>query len=128
MLKVPANIENYQSHYSDKKLWDKLRNVAKAAGTKAVYFVLVLYYLLQSPDVSTADKAKIYGALGYFIVPLDLMPDFLPIVGYSDDIGALFWAIHAVWSNLTPDIEAKAKEKLKEWFGEVDEIDLDLNE
>lgn len=124
--KVPANIEQYHSYYSESKLWDKVKKVAKAAGVKAIYMVLLLYYVLQSPDVSMADKAKIYGALGYFILPLDLIPDAIPVVGYTDDIAALLWALHAVWSNITPEMQCRAKQKLHEWFGEFDESELKI--
>ena len=90
------------------------------------YAVLLLYYVATDPNVSAADKAKIYGALGYFILPIDLIPDITPGVGYTDDMAALMWALHAVWSNVTPETEAKAKKKLHEWFGEVKENDLKL--
>jgi len=49
-----------------------------------------------------------------------------PGVGYTDDMAALLWALHAVWSNVTPEIERKAKARLREWFGEVREEDLKL--
>ena len=123
---VPTNVEKYSSHYNESDLWSKIKSVAKKAGVKVIYAALLLYYVLDSPDVSKADKAKIYGALGYFILPLDLIPDFTPVIGYSDDLAALLWALHAVWSNVTPEIKAKAMNKLQEWFGNVGEVELDL--
>ena len=74
--------------------------------------------MLQSPTISKADKSKIYGALGYFILPTDLVVDFLPLVGYSDDLAALMIALHAVATNITPEIKAQAKAKLSKWFGD----------
>ena len=122
--KVPENVEKYSSYYSESDLWSKIKSVAKKAGVKVIYAALLLYYVLDSPDVSKADKAKIYGALGYFILPIDLIPDVIPVVGYSDDLAALLWALHAVWSNVTPEIKANAMYKLQEWFGYVEEVDL----
>ena len=100
--KVPQNIESYQTNYSESGLWKKVKSVAKKAGIKTIYMVSLLHYVLKSPDVPLEDKAKIYGALGYFILPIDLIPDFIPAVGYSDDVAALAFALHAVWKNVTP--------------------------
>lgn len=123
--KVPQNIESYQSNYSESGLWKKVKSVAKKAGIKTIYMVLLLHYVLKSPDVPLEDKAKIYGALGYFILPIDLIPDFIPIVGYSDDVTALAFALHAVWKNVTPEIKQQAQRKLKEWFGYFEPYELE---
>lgn len=121
---TPSNIEKYQSYYSENKLWNKIVKVAKKAGINTIYMILLLYYILESPEVSTADKAKIYGALGYFILPIDLIPDMIPVVGYTDDIAALLWALHAVAVNITPEMKIRAKGQLQKWFGEFDEKEL----
>ena len=122
--KVPQNIESYQSEYSESGLWKKVKTVAKKAGIKTIYMVLLLHYVLNSPNVSIEDKAKIYGALGYFILPIDLIPDFIPIVGYSDDVAALAYALHAVWKNVTPEIKQQAQQKLRSWFGNYNPNEL----
>ena len=122
--KVPQNIESYQSEYSESGLWKKVKSVAKKAGIKTIYMVLLLHYVLNSPNVSIEDKAKIYGALGYFILPIDLIPDFIPIVGYSDDVAALAYALHAVWKNVTPEIKQQAQQKLRSWFGNYNPNEL----
>lgn len=120
-MRKPNDIEKYQKNYSENKLLSKLSSVAKWAGAKVIYAVLLLYYVLRSPDISTADKSKIYGALGYFILPTDLVLDFIPIMGYSDDMAALLWALHTVMNNLTPEIKQQAKNKLTELLGTIDE-------
>lgn len=115
----------YQSHYSDSGLWKKIREVAKQAGLKVVYLALLLYYLLKDPNVSVKDKAIIYGALGYFILPLDLIPDTIPVVGFMDDLSALLYAVRSVWVNITPEIQAKARTRLHDLFGRYDSSVLD---
>lgn len=124
-MKTPKNIERYQSHYSDKGFGAKLPKVARKAGSKLVYCVLLLYYVLKNPSVTKADKSKIYGALGYFILPLDILPDFLPLAGYTDDLTAVVWAVHTVWKNVTPEIKAQAAAKTREWFGDFDHSAVD---
>ena len=124
-MKRPNNLENYQENYSESKLQRKLTSVARWAGAKVVYAVLLLYYVLRNPNVSMADKSKIYGALGYFILPTDIILDFIPLAGYSDDMAAIMWAIHTVRRNITPEIKSQAKEKLGEWFDSYNEKKID---
>ena len=83
------------------------------------YHMLLPYYVLRSKAVSRGDKAKIYGALGYFVLPFDIIPDVVPIAGLSDDLSLLVWAFYTVWKNLTPEIKALATEKSRSWFGDV---------
>lgn len=121
---TPKNIEKYQGRYNEQDFLKKVTKAARKAGIKVVYLALLLYYVLKSPNVKSADKGKIWGALGYFILPVDLIPDFIPIAGYTDDLAALLWAFYAVARNVTPEIEAKAKSKLRDWFGDYDEDDI----
>jgi len=79
--------------------------------------VLCLYYTLMSPDVSVGNKTIIIGALGYFILPIDIIPDFIPVLGFTDDLAALKLAFDAVRASVTPDIENQARQKMAEWFG-----------
>ena len=124
-MRKPKNIEKYQENYSESNLQRKLTSVARWAGAKVVYAVLLLYYVLRNPNVSTTDKSKIYGALGYFILPTDLILDIIPLAGYTDDMAAIMWAIHTVAKNITPEIKAKAKAKLGEWFDNYNEKKID---
>lgn len=110
------DLVKYQNEYSEEKLWDKLKKFAVKLGGKATYYALVLYYVLQSPDVTVSNKALILGALGYFILPIDLIPDVIPALGFTDDAAALALAYKAVQASVTPEIEAKAQAKIDEWF------------
>lgn len=124
-MRKPKNIEKYEDNYSESKFQRKLSSVARWAGAKLVYAALLLYYVLRNPNVSKADKSKIYGALGYFILPTDLVADFIPLAGYTDDMAAIMWAIHTVSSNITPEIKAQAKAKLGKWFNRYNEKKID---
>lgn len=124
-MRKPKDIEKYQENYSESKLLTKITSVARWTGAKMVYAVLLLYYVLRNPNVSMADKSKIYGALGYFILPTDLILDIIPIVGYSDDMAAIMWAIHTVAKNITPEIKEQAKAKLSEWFDNYNKKKID---
>jgi uncharacterized membrane protein YkvA (DUF1232 family) len=120
----------YEKHFSEDGFWDKLKNYAKEAGYKVVYTGLLLYYALQSPNTPLKAKLQIYGALGYLILPFDIVPDFVPVAGYIDDLGALMLAVGAVAMNIDAEVKQKAKDKLAEFFGEgaannPDVIDVD---
>ena len=64
--------------------------------------------------IDLKEKTMIIGALGYFILPTDLVVDFLPIVGYSDDLAALIALVKSCMSYITPEIEAQVDAKLGE--------------
>lgn len=113
-----------QKHYSEDGLWDKMKSVFKKAGIKVIYLALVLYYTVNADSTPTSKKGIIYGALGYFILPIDLIPDAIPVVGYSDDLAALVACVAAVSMCITPEIKAQAKSKLHDWFGEFDESEI----
>lgn len=121
---TPKNIEKYQNRYNEQDFVAKVTKAAKKAGIKVIYLALILYYVLKSPKVKMADKGKIWGALGYFILPIDFIPDFIPIAGYTDDLAALLWAFYSVAKNVTPEIESQAKRKLHDWFGDYDEKEI----
>ncbi len=109
------NYTAYGSNYSESGLWNKLKSCAGKAGRGIVKNALVLYYAL--PYTSVQKKAIIIGALGYFILPIDLVPDFIPVAGFADDAAALVAALQTAKTSVTPAVEAQAERKLKEWFG-----------
>jgi uncharacterized membrane protein YkvA (DUF1232 family) len=116
----------YSNKFSKGEFLEKISRVAKRAGAKLVYSALILYYTLQSDQVSVKDKAIIIGALGYLISPLDVVPDAIPIVGLGDDLSVLVYVLQKVWGDVSDDVKQKAKEKLSKWFDD-DEI-LEIND
>lgn len=122
-LQMP-NVSAYEKEYSDRKLWAKVGKVAEKAGLKVVYAVVLLYYVMKSPEVPLKSKGVIVGALGYFILPIDLIPDAIPVLGFTDDFAALTAVIKSVQGNITPEMEVKACERLRKWFGDFDESQL----
>ncbi|MCH5306530.1 MAG: DUF1232 domain-containing protein [Prevotella sp.] len=112
---------NYANKFTQTDFVEKIARIAKRAGAKLVYAALILYYTLQSDKVSATNKAMIIGALGYMISPLDVVPDAIPIAGLTDDLAVLLFVLKKVWTDIDPDIQTKAKERLSKWFDE-DEI------
>ncbi|MBO7315922.1 MAG: DUF1232 domain-containing protein [Paludibacteraceae bacterium] len=109
-------IKKYEGNYSDSGFWGKLAKFALKIGEPVVYNALLLFYLLKSPNCPVQQKTLILGALGYLIFPVDLIPDAILLLGFTDDAGALATVIKVVKNNITPEVENQAKEKLAEWF------------
>jgi uncharacterized membrane protein YkvA (DUF1232 family) len=109
--------DEYSRQYSDAKYWEKVVGYAKVAGSEVVGKTLQLYYAAQEPDTPKWAKGVIIGALGYFITPIDAIPDMIPAAGYSDDLGVLALAIATVALYITPAVKQKAQAKMQDWFG-----------
>lgn len=101
----------YERHYNEDSFWKKLKHLASNVGSKVLYPALQLYFLLQAKDVPMKAKTLIVGALGYLILPADLVPDFIPALGFTDDLTALMVALRTLNKYLTPDINARAKDQ-----------------
>lgn len=121
----------YANKFSQSDFVEKISRIAKRAGAKLVYAALVLYYALQSNQLTTADKAMIIGALGYMIAPLDIIPDAIPIAGLGDDLAVLVFVLKKLWTSIDAEAKQKAYDRLSKWFdedeiAEIKELDNDL--
>jgi uncharacterized membrane protein YkvA (DUF1232 family) len=115
-MKALSNYDKFRKFFTESDFWEKIQEVARKAGIKISYAALLLYYVLRSPATPSSDRMKIIGALGYFILPVDLIPDYLPVIGFSDDLAALTWALYSVAKNITPEVKVQAQEQLGKWF------------
>ena len=104
--------------YSPPRLWRKLKRIAWIAGRKSLLTALTLFYCLQDRDTPPWAKGVIVGALGYLILPMDLMPDALPGVGFGDDWGALVAALATVAGYVKDEHKQKAAAQTVRLFGE----------
>lgn len=106
----------HQKEYSDDGLWKKIASYANKVGGEGIFAVLLLYYLLQDEHIPMTHKAMIMGTLGYFIMPLDIIPDALLGIGFTDDIAALMAAIRMLKDSITPTHIEYASQRYKTWF------------
>lgn len=113
---MTTDIQAYAGSYSEGGFWSKLLNYAKKAGRELVELALQLYYTLQSPSTPAWAKAVIVAALGYFISPVDAIPDFIPVIGYTDDLAALVAAVATVATHITEEIKTKAAAQVGRWI------------
>ena len=111
-------VQKYGTYYSDNRFWKKVERVAKKVGATVLLPVFTLYYMLQDDKVPLQHKTYIVGALGYFILPIDLIPDgILPVIGFTDDIAVMTLVLKLVKDSITPEIKARANARVSEIIG-----------
>ena len=92
--------------------WNKLRKFA--ARLPFAEDLLAAYYCAFDRDTPLQVKAALIGALAYFVLPFDGVPDVLPFLGFADDAAILATALRMVANHLTPAHRAAAQRKLDE--------------
>ena len=100
--------------------------MGKQAGKKTIYFSLLLFYTAKNPAVPKSSKLIIVGALSYLIFPVDLIPDFIPVVGLADDATVIAAAVYKVVSHIDDDVKNKAKQKLNGFFGKNTDYEISI--
>ncbi|MBQ9207460.1 MAG: DUF1232 domain-containing protein [Treponema sp.] len=93
-----SELQNYTKHFDQnlahellKKLRKTTRDKPKIVAGAAGAIVVVLGKLLsafENPETPLPMKALVVGAIGYIILPVDLIPDLMPVVGYTDDLAS----------------------------------------
>jgi len=108
-------VNTYQKHFDKNlalKLLKKLRKSTRdkpkvIAGTSGVIVSSLgkLLSTLDNPAMPVHLKALVFGAIGYIVLPFDLIPDILPVVGYTDDLASVAGVVTAVvgYSNFSLD-------------------------
>jgi uncharacterized membrane protein YkvA (DUF1232 family) len=97
---------NYSKHYDRNVAYRLLKKLRKATRDKAAIISATtgaivstlgkLLSALDNPATPAPLKALIIGAIGYIILPIDLIPDMLPVVGYTDDLASAAGVVLAV--------------------------------
>lgn len=103
------DIQKYDVNYSETGFFYKVAKYSKYLGKSILNKIFILYYVFKDKDTPDWIKAIIIGALGYFILPADLVPDLIPIAGFSDDIATLLGTVTAINSYIKPEHRYQAK-------------------
>ncbi|MCQ8781920.1 YkvA family protein [Mangrovibrevibacter kandeliae] len=74
--------------------------------------VVASYYCALDPETPLATRGILLAALAYFVLPMDIIPDFLLGFGFTDDIAVLWAAFNAVRDNIRPEHYARARAAL----------------
>ena len=91
----------YASSCSKQEFWKKVKTVPSRTSCEVLRTALTLYFILVAEDAPIWAKTIVIGALGYFICPIDVIPDAIPIAGYSDDLIVMAAALKQVLAKQT---------------------------
>ena len=84
--------------------------------------LLAAYYCAFDRQTPRHVQISLLGALAYFVLPFDFVPDFLPLLGFGDDAAVLVTALRMVATNIRPDHREAARQALAR--GVSDDLDL----
>ena len=108
-----------------KSLWESICRWSRKAGCTATRPVLILWYVMRSPDTPKKDKLAIFASLVYLVFPIDLLDaKRLPIIGWLDEVVSVAVMIQKMSKHITPDIEARVTIQLDRWFPEYAEYEF----
>ncbi|MCX7957717.1 MAG: YkvA family protein [Deltaproteobacteria bacterium] len=111
-------MKSIKNLYSEEEFSDKVARYAKIAGRKVMEKVFWLYFAVKRPDCPLWAKSVIIGAIAYFIIPSDAIPDIIFGIGYTDDLGVMLAAIKTVSSLIDENVKKQTEDKLKLIFGQ----------
>ncbi len=120
-----VDVSKFAGNYSEVGFWSKVTGSVKKAGLSLIYKALQLFYVAQNPSVPTKIRAAIIAPLGYFISPIDFIPDFTPIAGFTDDAAFIALAMVVAQAFINDEIRGKAKEKIRSLFGDAAVAELE---
>lgn len=106
----------YSEYYEESAFKNKMRDFGSRLGSKALYPAVLLFNLLRDKNTPLEVRGVIVASLGYFICPLDFIPDIVPVLGMTDDVGALTLAVQLVKQHITQELEDKTSDDLSKWF------------
>ena len=124
MTDMKNPFKKYRLFFSENKLMKKLGKFARQAGLQTTYAVLLLYFAFIRRETPLFAKNIIIGVLGYFIAPIDALPDLTPVFGYTDDFGVLMFGLVTLACYIDEGVKAKARQQLEKWFGAYEEGEL----
>jgi uncharacterized membrane protein YkvA (DUF1232 family) len=75
------------------------------------------YYCARDPGTPLRARLALFGALGYFIMPFDIIPDFIPGIGHLDDAAVMLLALRLVAHRVTPEHRDRAQVRIDKWVG-----------
>ncbi len=114
MKSTPNNGADEKLNVPDEKtFWHKMKKSVWKAGEDLAVLGIKSWLAMTDSNTSARHKAILGGALAYFVLPTDMVPDFLAGVGFTDDLAVLTLAVNSAGNAITPEHEAQARAKFR---------------
>jgi uncharacterized membrane protein YkvA (DUF1232 family) len=101
----------------ERGFWSKLRRHVRRV--PFVEDAVAGYYCALDPATPLQVKAVLFGALAYFVLPIDLVPDVIAWLGFTDDAAVLYAAIRTVAPHITDRHRAQARTAVDRLAGDA---------
>lgn len=112
---------DWNKMYDDLKV--RLRPFCIKYGSMTSRPLLQFYYVMQDENTTVMEKAMIYGAIIYVISPVSLLPRAVyGLIGMTDEAAAMVFVYKKIRKKITPAVNARVEDTLREWFGDEYEI------
>lgn len=108
---LPPEAAAERDTYVQASFWDKLKGVVRKIPFAET--AVAAFYCATDPKTPTRVRMTLMGALAYFILPIDVIPDFIPFLGFTDDAAVLALAIKIVGDQITEEHRQKARATLE---------------
>jgi uncharacterized membrane protein YkvA (DUF1232 family) len=116
-MATEEHVDREPEVFADAVALDEVRLLTKARRFASklpfVRHAVAMWFTLRDDETPLAAKTVIVGALAYFVLPIDLVPDFIAALGFTDDAAVLATALKTVSSYMTPSHYERADEALK---------------
>jgi len=106
------------------KITEKLGNMKRGAVTEIWPKVQALWALAKDPDGSWKAKASAIGALVYLVAPIDAIPDVIPVLGLTDDVAVILFAISKIGPELKPYLNKKIIDGIEDIIKPIGENEI----
>jgi uncharacterized membrane protein YkvA (DUF1232 family) len=108
------SLDGFREHYSESRFWGKVGALPRNTGRAILEKGITLFVILSDTQTPAWARLLIVGVLGYFICPLDLVPDVVPVLGYVDDLAVMTLLAVEMDRFLTPAMRKRVQNLMPE--------------
>jgi len=102
------------------RVWTRIARNSKAIGQQTVYALMLMYYAFRRKGIPIYARSIVIGTFGYFLVVFDTVPDLIPLIGYTDDLGVLSFGLVTIAAYINDEVRIKARKAVRKVFPQLD--------